>query len=122
MVGYFNGVHRAKSEVFLNLRKSVYLVQGPQPGEMLDIPEQFQDWNNYQASTGHLINHSPEGNIIYMECQHPRFGHILCVVTTKDIKEGQELFVTVRNIFIKTTKYFMKYFFCSTTWLWTRPD
>ena len=42
MVGYFNGVHRAKSEVFLSLRKSVYLVQGPQPGEMLDIPEQFQ--------------------------------------------------------------------------------
>ena len=97
MVGYFNGVHRAKSEVFLSLKKSVYLVQGPQPGEMLDIPAQYQDWNNYQASTGHLINHSPEGNIIYMECQHPRFGHILCVVTTKDIKEGQELFVTVRG-------------------------
>ena len=97
VVGYFNGVHRAKSAVFLSLRKSAYLVQGPKPGEMLDIPAEFQDWNNYQASTGHLINHSQEGNILYMECHHPRFGHILCVVTTRDIQEGEELFVTVRS-------------------------
>ena len=29
------------------------------------------------------------------ECHHPRFGHILCIVSTTDIQQDEELFVTV---------------------------
>ena len=95
VLGYFNGLHRPKSEVWRSLSKSVYLVQGPQPGEFLDIPPQFQSWWNYQASSGHLINHNSKGNVLYMECHHPRFGHILCIVSTTDIQQDEELLVTV---------------------------
>ena len=96
IVGYFNGVHRDRAEVLSSSgKKSVYLVEGTWEGEMLDIPEQFQSWASYQASAGHLINHDTAGNVDYTECRHPRFGHILCVVTTRKIAAGKELFVKV---------------------------
>ena len=94
VMGYFNGVHRPKSDVFQSFSKSVYLVQGPDPREFLDIPPEYQSRGAYQASTGHLINHNTAGNVIYMECHHPRFGHILCIVSTRDIHRDEELFVT----------------------------
>ena len=98
IVGYFNGVHRDRAEVLSSEgKKSVYLVEGTWEGEMLDIPEEFTAWSNYQASAGHLINHSTDSNVDYTECRHPRFGHILCVVTTRKIGAGNELFVKVRE-------------------------
>ena len=30
----------------------MYLVEGGHPNEMLDIPPEFTNWKNYQASTG----------------------------------------------------------------------
>ena len=78
IVGYFNGVDLDREEVLgSGGEKSVYLVEGTWEGEMLDIPEEFQTWSNYQASTGHLINHSADSNVDYMECRHPRQGWIL---------------------------------------------
>ena len=50
VLGYFNGLHRPKSEVWRSLSKSVYLVQGPQPGEFLDIPPQFQSWGDVRTT------------------------------------------------------------------------
>ena len=52
IVGYFNGVHRHRKDVFSSGDDSVYLVEGGHPNEMLDIPPEFTDWQNYQASTG----------------------------------------------------------------------
>ena len=99
MVGYFNGVHRDRAEVLSSKgKKSVYLVEGTWEGEMLDIPEEFTSWSSYRASAGHLINHSTESNVDYTECRHPRFGHILCVVTTRKIGAGKELFVKVKEV------------------------
>ena len=99
VVGYFNGVHRDRAEVLSSEgKKSVYLVEGTWEGEMLDIPEEFTSWSSYRASAGHLINHSTDSNVDYMECRHPRFGHILCVVTTSKIGAGKELFVKVREV------------------------
>ena len=89
IVGYFNGLHLHRSNVFSKVKKSVYLVEGVYPGniekyhdetqtknlfldEMLDIPEEFQSWSYYQASAGHLINHDPRGNVEYIDCHHPR--------------------------------------------------
>ena len=52
IIGYFNGVHRHRKDVFSSGDDSVYLVEGGHPNEMLDIPPEFTDWQNYQASTG----------------------------------------------------------------------
>ena len=52
IVGYFNGVHRHRKDVFSSGEDSVYLVEGGHPNEMLDIPPEFTKWQNYQASTG----------------------------------------------------------------------
>lgn len=93
IVGYFNGVHRHRKEVFSSGEDSAYLVEGGLPNEMLDIPKEFTSWRNYQASTGHLINHDDDGNVDYKDCWHPRFGRILCVETVRDLDEGEELFV-----------------------------
>jgi len=91
IIGYFNGVHRHKDSV--QPRQSVYLAEGGYTNEMLDIPTQFQSWSQYQASTGHLINHGKVGNVEYRDCTHPRFGHILCVATIQDIPAHTELLV-----------------------------
>ena len=106
IVGYFNGVHRDRAEVLSSKgKKSVYMVEGTWEGEMLDIPEEFTSWSSYRASAGHLINHSRESNVDYMECRHPRFGHILCVVTTRKVGAGKELFVKVREVHLNLTKH-----------------
>jgi len=93
IVGYFNGIHVLRSDIFNAVEKSVYLVEGVYPGEMLDIPLEFQSWSNYQASSAHLINHNKEANTEYTDCYHPRFGHILCARTMRDISSSEELFV-----------------------------
>lgn len=89
VVSYFNGVRVSKNDVFSwnPFRKtSVYLVElGDENGNdmFLDIPEKFSDWKKYQASSGHKVNHSKNPNAAYTECQHPRFGKILCLYTLK---------------------------------------
>ena len=99
IVGYFNGVHLTREEVLSRRREeqSLYIVEGVQEEEMLDIIPEYRSWSQYHASTGHLINHDSSGNVDYSECQHPRFGSVLCVVTKQDLKRGDELFVTVND-------------------------
>jgi len=93
IIGYFNGVHRHREDVFSEGVKSEYLVEGSHENEMLDIPPEFRSWDNYKASTGHLVNHGELDNVDYVDCLHPRFGNILCVMTTRDIESGTELLV-----------------------------
>lgn len=93
IIGYFNGVHRHRDSVLAEPHRSVYLAEGGHSNEMLDIPEQFQAWSAYRASTGHLINHGKAGNVEYRECRHPRFGRILCVATMRDIPAQTEVLV-----------------------------
>jgi hypothetical protein len=71
IVGYFNGVHRHRQDVFQGER-SAYLVEGSHPNELLDIPDWARAWHQYSASAGHLINHAEEGNVDYTDCWHPR--------------------------------------------------
>jgi hypothetical protein len=76
-----------KGKKFYNIdfrKTSVYLVElGDENGSdmFLDIPETSADWKKYQASAGHKANHSKNPNAAYTECQHPRFGKILCLYT-----------------------------------------
>ncbi len=62
----------------IGIRKSVYLVEIGDDDDFLDVPKESANWNVYAASSGHKINHAKDGNGDYSECQHPRFGRILC--------------------------------------------
>merc|ERR1719500_1495606 len=42
IIGFFNGVHIHREEVFSQAEKSAYLVEGSHPNEFLNIPKQFQ--------------------------------------------------------------------------------
>ena len=108
IVSYFNGIRMKEKDVFTTYHmfqpKSVYLVEVkeekkpfftakvctdlaivcPQIGEeddFLDVLPEAADWNVYQASTGHKVNHAKVANAGYTECEHPRFGLILCLQT-----------------------------------------
>ena len=76
------------------------MVEGTHRNEMLDIPEEYQSWQKYHGSAGHLINHGQEENVDYTECWHPRFGRILCVQTLKNLTPDTELLVKVRFRFV----------------------
>ena len=87
-------------QIFKDPDKSAYLVEGTHRNEMLDIPEEYQSWQNYQGSAVHLINHGQEGNVDYTECWHPRFGRILCVQTLTDLAPETELLVKVKKSYL----------------------
>ena len=69
--------------------KSPYLVEGAVPGEMLDIPAWARAWADYSASSGHLINHAAAPGVEYRDCRHPRFGHVLSVLTLRNVARGR---------------------------------
>ncbi len=86
IVSYFNGVRIKEADVFdgtPNEKRSVYLVEIGLEDDYLDVPRDMAEWENYQASTGHKINHNPEAPGDYADCDHPRFGRIHCYVVKK---------------------------------------
>lgn len=58
---------------------------------VLDVPSQWSTLNNYEASLGHKANHSFNPNCIYDLFHHPRFGHIKCIRTLRNIAHDEEL-------------------------------
>ena len=87
IVSYFNGVRRKEEDVFDSTKmfnkKSPYIVEIGEMDDFLDIPQDLAKWDKYQASTGHKVNHDRVANGRFSECEHPRFGTILCLVTLK---------------------------------------
>ena len=61
----------------------------------LHIPPEFSDTGRYQATLGHKMNHKfpPENNCRFAGTDSARFGLIMSVVTTRDVRRGEELFV-----------------------------
>ena len=96
VVSFFNGIRLNKNDVYTwnpFKKNSVYLVElADDKGQeiFLDIPVKFSEWTKYQASAGHKVNHGKDPNAAYTECQHPRFGKILCLYTLK-VSFGQTL-------------------------------
>jgi len=71
-----------------------YNIHMPQDAEFfLDIPVKFRETSNYCATLGHKVNHSFHPNCEFSTLYHPRFGRVRSVVTTKNVKKGEELFV-----------------------------
>ena len=59
----------------------------------LDIPPGMDDIINYRASLAHKAQHKFEPNVEFDYFEHPRFGHIRCLVSNTFIKRGEEIFV-----------------------------
>jgi len=65
-------------------------------GIVLDVPGILGSTNYYIASLGHKVNHTfdpAKRNSVYAHCQHPRFGHIKSVKTTRKVAKDEELLV-----------------------------
>lgn len=59
----------------------------------LDILAQHVSVNNYSATLAHKTCHSFSPNSCFNQLYHPRFGLIMSVVASRDINQGEEIFV-----------------------------
>ena len=58
----------------------------------IDLPlEVGRDTSLYRASLGHKVNHSFRPNCRYRRMQHPRWGEIVAIFSSRDIRAGEEL-------------------------------
>ena len=57
-------------------------------------PRDGEDAGSYQATLGHKANHkfAPGNNCRYAWTDSARFGLIMSVVTTREVRRGEELF------------------------------
>ncbi len=91
LVAYFNGVRRRRLERYyddwsdysITLNKDV----------SLDIPTGCRETANYCATSGHKACHSFRPNAHFRPAFHPRFGQIMSVVASRDLKAGDEVLV-----------------------------
>ena len=61
----------------------------------VDVPPAYSSLEIYRATLGHkACHHFQLRNSAFEEFEHPRFGRIMSVVAVKDIKEGEEIFVS----------------------------
>ena len=97
VIGFYNGVRMTdlESKIKVEDRKSPYRIDNDwaTPSEIMNIPEKFRDLKNYNATLGHLINHSKKANTWFSMIDHPRFGKIRSIVMLKDVGANEELFV-----------------------------
>ncbi|XP_068596444.1 histone-lysine N-methyltransferase SETD7 [Brachionichthys hirsutus] len=93
VVAFYNGVRITHSEVdsrdwALN-GNTISLDEDT----VIDVPQPFDQTENYCASLGHKANHSFTPNCKYDPFVHPRFGPIKCIRTLTAVQSGGELMV-----------------------------
>lgn len=71
-----------------------YLYNGE---DYIDIPEELDNPEAFQATVGHKVRHSLEPNAVYGLLDHPRFGLIHSIVSIVPIKAGDEILVNHSN-------------------------
>lgn len=65
----------------------------------IDVPKPFDSVRRYRCSLGHKANHRPLPalqNVEFRPAWHPRWHDCRCLVTTRDISRGEELFTDYR--------------------------
>jgi histone-lysine N-methyltransferase SETD7 len=65
------------------------------PGHYIDLPPWLDGDQHYSATSGHKVNcaFGERANAAFYELEHPRFGLILSIMTTKPVAKGQEFFI-----------------------------
>ena len=71
-------VHSYSSQIKREDRKSPYRIDNDwaRSSEILNMPMEYRNLDTYNATLGHLINHSAKPNVWYGMIDHPRFGKI----------------------------------------------
>lgn len=59
----------------------------------IDIPSEYRETKNYNATLAHKTNHSFLPNGEFVSFDHPRLGIIPCICTSHDVEAGEEIFV-----------------------------
>ena len=114
VVSYYNGIRLSQAEVdarnWAKNSNTIVLTEADDgddsddskcgddsnDGVSIDVPAHFASEKVYCASLGHKVNHTFDAvrvNCVYAHCEHPRFGHIRCIRTTRAVDPGQELLV-----------------------------
>ena len=68
---------------------------GTVTGELLNIPPWLDDIQLYNATLAHKVNNKfpPFTNSVFGAMEHPRFGAIVTVASTRHIPAGEEIYV-----------------------------
>ena len=66
--------------------------------EDLDVPSEYTSVERYRATLGHKACHSfgDKSNSKFENFYHPRFGHIMALVASRDIAAAEEILVNYR--------------------------
>ena len=66
----------------------------PDDSVNMNVPPEYWTIERYRATLGYKINHSfKKSNTKFGHAIHPRFGPIIVVIATRNIKKGEELLV-----------------------------
>jgi len=106
IVAFFNGIHISLDDTLRNekMKQSVHKMWNDWDSDaMVYIPKNYININAYNASSGHKINHNSDYNVDAGYIDHPRFGKIRSIVTTKNLKAGEEIFCEYSNTIDTTT-------------------
>ena len=66
--------------------------------ERLDIPGQYRSVSQYCATLAHKCNHSFSPNCEFSQYLHPRYGLLPCILTTRPVRQGEELLTYYRYL------------------------
>jgi len=96
VLAFYNGVKLPSDyEEEDSWEANAYKIFDPtnQPDGALDILAEHQNTNNYSASLAHKTNHSFEPNSQFLLYDHPRWGLVPCIASTRDIAACEEIYV-----------------------------
>ena len=62
----------------------------------IDIPDDMRELDQYCATLSHKANHSFQPNCRWSRTDHPRFGFICSITSSREIKAGEEVTVNYR--------------------------
>ena len=96
ILAFYNGIKLpADYEEEDTWEANAYKIFDPanQPDGALDILEKHQSTVGYSASLAHKTNHSFNPNSQFLLFDHPRWGLVPCIASTRDIVACEEIFV-----------------------------
>ena len=100
-MAFYNG-SRANPDLFdpSSWETNNYRIYDPAdvPQGTIDIPDWAQSTSHYCASLAHKCNHSFTPNAQFVVFDHPKFGLIPSVSSTADIRQGEEVSITLSYI------------------------
>ncbi|CAL8358696.1 unnamed protein product [Merluccius merluccius] len=93
VMAFYNGVRITHSEVdSRDWAQNVNTISLDEDA-VIDVPQPYDQTEQYCATLGHKANHSFTPNCKYDPFVHPRFGQIKCVRTLRAVQKEEELTV-----------------------------